>query len=379
MARLRNRFKRSTDIWPGFVDAISTLLLVLIFLLVLFLASEFFLSKMLSKKDDALEGLNLQIFQLSELLSLEKKENKDLTNTISVLNEKLNSANFTSDLIRMEFNDLQNKNIELSNILELLKNEKKQLLDNANKLDADNKSLEIKVRELLATLSATKVKLTQAEEDIKLSEAAKNQVTVLNIQISDLREQLSLIESLLEINRGELKKKDIQIVELGRKLNTALAVRVGELNKYKSEFFGRLREILGNTKGVQIVGDRFIFQSEVLFESGSADIGINGVNELNKLSKILLDITKKIPSDIPWVLQIQGHTDQNPISTFLYPSNWELSAARAISVGRVLISAGINANKISVAGFAEFQPLEIGNDEDSLRKNRRIEIKLTQP
>jgi len=379
LARLRNRFKRSTDIWPGFVDAISTLLLVLIFLLVLFLASEFFLSKMLSKKDDALEGLNLQIFQLSELLSLEKKENKDLTNTISVLNEKLNSANFTSDLIRMEFNDLQNKNIELSNILELLKNEKKQLLDNANKLDADNKSLEIKVRELLATLSATKVKLTQAEEDIKLSEAAKNQVTVLNIQISDLREQLSLIESLLEINRGELKKKDIQIVELGRKLNTALAVRVGELNKYKSEFFGRLREILGNTKGVQIVGDRFIFQSEVLFESGSADIGINGVNELNKLSKILLDITKKIPSDIPWVLQIQGHTDQNPISTFLYPSNWELSAARAISVGRVLISAGINANKISVAGFAEFQPLEIGNDEDSLRKNRRIEIKLTQP
>ena len=379
MARLRNRFKRSTDIWPGFVDAISTLLLVLIFLLTLFLASEFFLSKMLSKKDDALEGLNLQIFQLSELLSLEKKENKDLTNTISALNEKLNSANFTSDLIRMEFNDLQNKNIELSNILKSIKNEKKQLLDNVNKLDTDNKNLEIKVRELLATLSATKVKLTQVEEEVKLSEAAKNQVTVLNIQISDLREQLSLIESLLEINREELKKKDVQIVELGRKLNTALAVRVGELNKYKSEFFGRLREILGNTKGVQIVGDRFIFQSEVLFESGSAEIGINGVNELNKLSKILLDITEKIPNDIPWVLQIQGHTDQNPISTFLYPSNWELSSARAISVGRVLINAGINADKISVAGFAEFQPLEIGDDEESLRKNRRIEIKLTQP
>ena len=379
MARLKNRFKRSTDIWPGFVDAISTLLLVLIFLLVLFLASEFFLSKMLSKKDDVLEGLNLQIFQLSELLSLEKKENKDLTNTISSLNEKLNSANFSSDLMRMEFNDLQNKNIELSNILESIKSEKKQLLDNVNKLDTDKNSLEIKVRELLATLSATKVKLTEAEEEIKLSEAAKNQITVLNIQIADLREQLSLIESLLEVNREELKKKDVQIVELGRKLNTALAVRVGELNKYKSEFFGRLREILGNTKGVQIVGDRFIFQSEVLFESGSADIGINGVNELNKLSKILLDITEKIPDDIPWVLQIQGHTDQNPIRTVLYPSNWELSAARAISVGRVLIRSGINPDKISVAGFAEFQPLEIGDDEEALRKNRRIEIKLTQP
>tara|TARA_B100000686_G_C16805270_1_gene989597 strand:+ start:6627 stop:7766 length:1140 start_codon:yes stop_codon:yes gene_type:complete len=379
LARLRNRFKRSTDIWPGFVDAISTLLLVLIFLLVLFLASEFFLSKMLSKKDDVLEGLNLQIFQLSELLSLEQKENKDLTNTISSLNEKLNSANFSSDLMRMEFNDLQNRNIELSNILESIKSEKKQLLDNVNKLDTDKKSLEIKVRELLATLSATKVKLTEAEEEIKLSEATKNQVTVLNIQIADLREQLSLIESLLEVNREELKKKDVQIVELGRKLNTALAVRVGELNKYKSEFFGRLREILGNTKGVQIVGDRFIFQSEVLFESGSADIGVNGINELNKLSKILLDITEKIPNDIPWVLQIQGHTDQNPISTILYPSNWELSAARAISVGRVLIKSGINSDKISVAGFAEFQPLEIGDDLESLRKNRRIEIKLTQP
>jgi len=252
-------------------------------------------------------------------------------------------------------------------------------LDNVNKLDTDKNSLEIKVRELLATLSATKVKLTEAEEEIKLSEAAKNQITVLNIQIADLREQLSLIESLLEVNREELKKKDVQIVELGRKLNTALAVRVGELNKYKSEFFGRLREILGNTKGVQIVGDRFIFQSEVLFESGSADIGINGVNELNKLSKILLDITEKIPDDIPWVLQIQGHTDQNPIRTVLYPSNWELSAARAISVGRVLIRSGINPDKISVAGFAEFQPLEIGDDEEALRKNRRIEIKLTQP
>ena len=334
---------------------------------------------MLSKKEDALEGLNLQIFQLSELLSLEKKENKDLNDTISVLNEKLNSVNFSSDLMTMELNDLKNKNIELSNLIESINEEKSVLEERNEEIDIDNKRLEVKISELIATLSATKVKLSEAEEEIKLSEAAKNQVTVLNIQIADLREQLSLIESLLDINREELKKKDIQIVELGKKLNTALAVKVGELNKYKSEFFGRLREILGNTQGIQIVGDRFIFQSEVLFESGSADIGSNGINELNKLSKILLDITSRIPNDIPWVLQIQGHTDQNPISTVLYPSNWELSAARAISVGRVLINAGINSNKISVAGFAEFQPLTNGTDEESLSKNRRIEIKLTQP
>ena len=379
MAGLRNRNRRVADIWPGFVDAISTLLLVLIFLLSLFLASEFFLSKMLSNKEDALEGLNLQIFQLSELLSLEKKENKDLSNTISALNNKLNSVNFSSDLMTMEISNLKEKNIDLNNLIADLKNNKNEIIKNIQNLNVDNKNLELKIRELLATLSATKVKLNKAEEEIELSEAAKNQVTILNIQVADLREQLAAIESLLDIRREELKKKDVQIAELGKKLNTALAVKVGELTKYKSEFFGRLREILGNRKDVQIVGDRFIFQSEVLFESGSADIGVNGINELNQLSKILIDITDKIPSDIPWVLQIQGHTDQNPISTVLYPSNWELSSARAISVGRVLISSGINPNKISVAGFAEFQPLSVGDDEETLRKNRRIEIKLTQP
>ena len=379
MAGLRNRHRRVSDIWPGFVDAISTLLLVLIFLLSLFLASEFFLSKMLSNKEDALEGLNLQIFQLSELLSLEKKENKDLSNTISSLNEKLNSVNFSSDLMTMEISNLKEKNINLNRLITDLKNNKSEIIKNIQNLNIDNKNLELKIRELLATLSATKVKLNKAEEEIELSEAAKNQVSILNIQVADLREQLAAIESLLDIRREELKKKDVQIAELGKKLNTALAVKVGELTKYRSEFFGRLREILGNRKGVQIVGDRFIFQSEVLFESGSADIGVNGINELNQLSKILLEITDKIPNDIPWVLQIQGHTDQNPISTVLYPSNWELSSARAISVGRVLISSGINPNKISVAGFAEFQPLSMGDDKESLRKNRRIEIKLTQP
>jgi chemotaxis protein MotB len=199
------------------------------------------------------------------------------------------------------------------------------------------------------------------------------------MQIAELREQLNIIQNLLDINLEEIKQKDIHIVELGKKLNTALAVKVGELTQYKSEFFGRLRSILGNRDDIQIVGDRFIFQSEVLFASGSAEVGIEGVVQLTKLSKILLDTTKNIPKDIPWVLQIQGHTDQNPINTLLYPSNWELSAARAISVGKVLISSGVSSDKISVAGFAEFQPLELGQDPSSYRKNRRIEIKLTQP
>ena len=379
MARSRSRTRRSADIWPGFVDAISTLLLVLIFLLTIFISSEFLLSKLLTNKDDALEDLNIQIYQLSELLSLEKRENKDLTSTISKLNDKLNDSSLTSDLLSMEFSNLKNKNIELNSLLNSLK-ESTSLIKKENKnLDIKNSNIESELKKLLSTLKATKVNLIKAEEEVKLSEAAKNQVSLLNMQVAELREQLNIIQNLLDINLEDIKKKDIQILELGRKLNTALAVKVGELTQYKSEFFGRLRSILGNRDDIQIVGDRFIFQSEVLFASGSAEVAIEGVLELKKLSKILLDITKDIPTDIPWVLQIQGHTDQNPINTPLYPSNWELSAARAISVGRVLISSGVSSDKISVAGFAEFQPLELGNSPSSFRKNRRIEIKLTQP
>ncbi len=379
MARSRNRTRRSADIWPGFVDAISTLLLVLIFLLTIFISSEFLLSKLLSNKDDALEGLNMQIYQLSELLSLEKTENKDLTSTISKLNEKLNNSSITSDLLSMEFSDLKNKNIELNRLLNSLKENTNQIKEENKNLDLKNTNLESELKDLLSTLRATHVNLIKAEKEVKLSEAAKNQVTILNMQIAELREQLNIIQNLLDINLEEIKQKDIHIVELGKKLNTALAVKVGELTQYKSEFFGRLRSILGNRDDIQIVGDRFIFQSEVLFASGSAEVGIEGIVQLTKLSKILLDTTKNIPKDIPWVLQIQGHTDQNPINTLLYPSNWELSAARAISVGKVLISSGVSSDKISVAGFAEFQPLELGQDPSSYRKNRRIEIKLTQP
>ena len=379
MIRSRSRTRRSADIWPGFVDAISTLLLVLIFLLTIFVSSEFLLSKLLSNKDDALEGLNIQISQLSELLSLEKTENKNLTTTISRLNEKLNNAGIASDLLSMEFSDLKNKNMEFSNLLNSLKISNNIIKEDNLKLETENNKLESDLEELIITLRATSVKLKSAEEEIKLSEAAKNQVNLLNVQIVELRDQLNIIQNLLDINAEEIKKKDLQIIELGKKLNTALAVKVGELNQYKSEFFGRLRAILGNREDILIVGDRFIFQSEVLFESGSAEVGAEGLIQLKSLSRILLDITKDIPTDIPWVLQIQGHTDQNPINTPLYPSNWELSAARAISVGRVLINSGVSSDKISVAGFAEFQPLELGNDLASLRKNRRIEIKLTQP
>ena len=378
MIRSRNRTRRSADIWPGFVDAISTLLLVLIFLLTIFISSEFLLSKLLSTKDDALDNLNMQIYQLSELLSLEKKENKDLTSTISNLNDKLNNSSMTSDLLSMEFADLKNKNIEVL-IDEVYYDFWDQIKEENKNLDIKNTDLESELKQLLFTLRATQVNLKKAEQTIKLSEAAKNQVSLLNMQVSELREQLNIIQNLLDINLEDIKAPEAFEIERRLKAAARLAIEAESLGQYKSEFFGRLRAILGNRDEIRIVGDRFVFQSEVLFASGSAEVGIEGGVQLRKLSKILLDITKDIPKDIPWVLQIQGHTDQNPINTALYPSNWELSAARAISVGRVLILSGVSSDKISVAGFAEFQPLEFGNDPASYRKNRRIEIKLTQP
>lgn len=369
---IRSKNRHTADIWPGFVDAIATLLLVLVFLLGLFFISESVLSRLLSNKEDVMQGLNSQIKQLSELLSLERRENRDLSDTISQLNIQINQADANTDFLTLENTELKNKNEEF---IVLLKNIEKK----SSELDYKNKDLRSSFEELLATFNATKVKLVDAEEEIKLSEAAKKQVVILNAQIASLRNQLASIQKILDDTEEKIKEKNIKIVDLGKKLNTALVLKVGELNQYKSEFFGRLRSILGDRKDIEIVGDRFIFQSEVLFDSGSADLGKEGLDQLSQLSQILLDITKKIPDDIPWVIQIQGHTDPRPISTFRYPSNWELSTARAISVAKVFMMSGLSSEKISVAGFAEFQPLTKGVDESSYRRNRRIEIKLTQP
>jgi len=368
----RSKYRHTNNIWPGFVDAISTLLLVLIFLLGLFLFSESVLSRLLSSKENILEGLNSQISQLSELLSLERKENRDLSDSIAELNRQINISNSHNETFIIENSELKNKNEELALVLENLQSKSLEQ-------EKDNNDLKNSFEELLATFNATKVKLLSAEEELELSSAAKKQVVVLNSQIASLRNQLANIQKILDDTESKIKEKNIEIVELGKKLNTALAVKVGELNQYKSEFFGRLRNILGNRKDIEIVGDRFIFQSEVLFDTGSADLGEEGILQLSQLSKILIDITTKIPEDIAWVIQIQGHTDSRPIKTPRYPSNWELSTARAISVAQVFMMEGISSDKISVAGFAEFQPLTDSIDEASYRRNRRIEIKLTQP
>ncbi len=212
-----------------------------------------------------------------------------------------------------------------------------------------------------------------------LSREALNQVELLNQQINALRVQLASIQQALDTEKQKVEDQQVTISDLGSKLNLALANKVEELSRFRSEFFGRLRQLLGDRPDIRTVGDRFVFQSEVLFPTASADIEPGGQTELRKLADSLRQISAEIPSDLPWVLEIDGHTDERPISTPEFPSNWELSTERAINVGKFLISQGIPPERIAVAGFGSFQPLDDRHDEIAYRRNRRIEIKLTSP
>jgi len=218
----------------------------------------------------------------------------------------------------------------------------------------------------------------ELSEERKISEAAKAQVALLNRQMAAFREQVAKLNAALDASEVQSKAMNVQIGDLGNRLNAALASKVQELARYRSEFFGRLRKVLGNRRDIHIVGDRFVFQSEVLFGSGSAQMGDGGKLQLAQLAKTLINIAKKIPKDVEWVLRVDGHTDRIPIKTKTFPSNWELSTARAVSVVKFLISSGIPADNLVAAGFGEFQPLDARNDEIAFRRNRRIELKLDQ-
>ncbi len=220
---------------------------------------------------------------------------------------------------------------------------------------------------------------TQIEDQKQISQRALSQVELLNQQIAALRSQIAALESALNASEDKDKQSQTQIADLGRRLNVALAQRVQELSRYRSDFFGRLRQILGDRPDIRVVGDRFVFQSEVLFATGSADINDQGKQELGKVASAIVDLAKEIPTDIPWVLQINGHTDKQPItgSGGRFKSNWELSSARAISVVEYFISQGIPPDRLVAAGYGEYQPLVDSDTPDAYSQNRRIELKLT--
>jgi chemotaxis protein MotB len=345
MARIRNQ--RPVDYWPGFVDALSTLVLGIIFLLTVFVVVQFFLSQEVAGKDTALVRLNAQISQLTELLSLEKTGKVDMEDEIARLRASLSGAEIERDKLKVA----------------------------AEGAGAGASSAQSAIAEAQSRASSLNTAL-DAEKSV--SARALAQVELLNQQIAALRGQLAALEQTLDASEKKERDAQTRIADLGQRLNVALAQRVQELSRYRSDFFGKLREILGNRPDIRVVGDRFVFQSELFFDSGSAVLNPEGRNECDKLAVALLDLDKQIPSDIAWVLRVDGHTDVRPIASFQYPSNWALSAARAISVVQYLISKGVSPQRLVAAGFGEFQPLDPDRTEEAFRRNRRLELKLTE-
>jgi chemotaxis protein MotB len=219
---------------------------------------------------------------------------------------------------------------------------------------------------------------SQIESEKQATQRAMTQVDLLNQQIAAMRRQLAALEDALTSSEARDRESQARIADLGSRLNVALAQRVQELARYRSDFFGRLRQILGNRQDVRIVGDRFVFQSELFFERGQAVLRSEATPELDRIAALLLDLQRQIPPDIPWVLRVDGHTDTRPIATAQFPSNWALSASRAIAVVQYLMSKGVPPQRLVAAGFGEFQPLDLGASEDAYARNRRIELKLTE-
>jgi chemotaxis protein MotB len=388
--------RRTLNVWPGWVDALSTLVMVIIFVLMVFVIAQTYLSAALTGREEALQRLNQQIAELADLLSLERRANTDLRANIGELSAELQASIKTKDELSQRLTvvigerdalaaSLARANASGSGTTEDLEKRAKELEEAFKVIEADREKIQALLTDI-AVLQSLRDELQQklgvaesaASQQKNISTEAQRQVELLNRQILALREQLSQLAAALDIAETKTKEQDIQIADLGRRLNLALASKVEELARYRSEFFGKLREVLGERPDIRVVGDRFVFQSEVLFESGSALLGLEGQTQLARLARTLLDIGAKIPSDIDWVLRVDGHTDRNPISTIQFPSNWELSSQRAINVVKFLESEGVPAERLAAAGFAEFRPLEEGNDPAVYRRNRRIELKLDQ-
>ncbi len=322
--------------WPGFVDALSTLLLAIIFLISVFTVGQFFLSRELSGRDTVLDRLNRQISELTDLLSLERSSRRSAEDSLSSLQTTL-QAN------EAERARLQN------------------LLNSGGA--TQNRAAELN---------------TALETERQATGRALSQVEILNQQIAAMRRQLAALEEALAASETRDRESQARVADLGSRLNVALAQRVQELARYRSDFFGRLRQILGNRPDVRIVGDRFVFQSEVLFPAGQASLRPEASGELDRIASALVELERQVPPDIPWVIRVDGHTDQRPIATSQFPSNWALSSARAIAVVQAMIARGVRPQHLVAAGFGEFQPLDTATTEEAYSRNRRIELKLTE-
>jgi chemotaxis protein MotB len=347
------RRRRGLDIWPGFVDALTSLILVMIFVLLLFAIGQYVLSQTLAGKNQALADLNAQIAQLAQTLSLAQDSKTKLDAKVNELSASLGNVSSERDSAKAEAARLAADIAALSDL---------------------KQQLEQQVAQMAAQLDQSKRDVVAAT-DLNAKSAA--QVELLNRQIAAVQEQLKQISAALEISNKNVKDKDVKIAELGKELNLALANKVSQLEKYRSEFFGKLREALGNRPDIQVVGDRFVVPTDILFDTGSADLSADAQASMAKLAKTLNEVAAEIPSTLDWVLRIDGHTDKRPIHSDQFPSNWELSTARATAIVKQLVVQGIQPRHLSANGFGQFQPLDVADTDAAYAKNRRIEIQLT--
>lgn len=394
LAARRSR-QRPVDIWPGFVDALATLVMVIVFVLMIFTLFQFHLRDMISGRDQALARLSQQLGDLAETLAMERRASADLRQTVTQLSTELQASTTTRDRLTQELAAANSRaeaataqagkvNAQLEDAFKTVSADKEKIEVQLRELDALRRNVETLIilrRELEAKINEQGGEIAKGQaalsDERKLSEDAKARADLMTRQMEQLRQQLALLNAALETSEKKSAEQQVQVADLGRRLNLALASKVEELARYRSEFFGKLRQVLGERSEIRVVGDRFVFQAEVLFASGSAELEPQGRDQLEKLATALREIAATIPSDINWVLQVDGHTDRRPIQTVWFPSNWELSSARAIAVVKYLMTRGIPAERLSAAGFAEFQPIDARDDEIGWRRNRRIELKFT--
>ncbi|MFW5680134.1 MAG: OmpA family protein [Pseudomonadota bacterium] len=451
MARSRRDGRASNDIWPGFVDALSTLLMVFIFLLSVFVVAQFFLSQLLAGRDERLRTMEQALSTTEAELEDERLRLDDLRRTVARLGSDLGLVRAERDAAEAErdaalderdalterFERLARDNLALERTLadmrgdaEVLARER-ELIEQAlreaeTRITADQATIEaqlddlVRLRQDVATLqevrdrleaeiagevaarsdllaelgrvrdrnraltdrladSRERTLLAQVELDREVARArdALEEVRILSANLVETRAALARLETLLAEREAVIEAQEIRLEDLDTRLTAALAREVDELQRFRSDFFGRLREVLGDREDVRVVGDRFVFQSEVLFDRAEAALDAAARAELSRLAETLVEVTSDLPRDLPWILQVNGHTDQRPISTARFPSNWELSAARAISVATYLIEQGIPADRVAAAGFADNQPLDPAQTEEAYQRNRRIELKLT--
>ncbi|WP_417581580.1 peptidoglycan -binding protein [Nitrincola sp.] len=375
------RQRSQINAWPGYVDALSALLMLVIFMLMIYMVSQLYLSQALSDRDSELVQLSSRLNEISRLLMLEEERTEQLTAELTSLRSSYQQSLSREEAMQQaldsllgDLNDSEQAHQQIASRATELETQLEQERTAFMQLRTLADEQEGQITGLTSRIQSSDTALREEQE---LTASQQDFILQLTQRIDALQEQLKQISAALQLQETISAEREVEIAGLGQRLNRLLAERVNQLERYQSEFFGRLRDILEDNENIRIVGDRFLLPSELFFASGSAELGASGRAELNKFAALLLEIAAKIPDDVDWILRVDGHTDRLPINTPAFPSNWELSTARAVAVVRYLASQGVPQKHMAAAGFGEFYPVDSGNSAEALQRNRRIEIKLT--